>query len=74
MADTPKVCVCGNTVGHSVPQSDYDQEDTRHASYIKNKPKEKLPVVTSDDNGKFLRVIDGSWGLADLARAEATKF
>lgn len=64
----------GNTVGVSNPRPDWKQEDAKKADFIKNKPEGELPQVTEADNGKFLRVVDGSWGLADLARAEEAKF
>lgn len=35
---------------------------------------QKLPIITSDDNGKFLRVIDGSWSAATIPNAEEGSF
>ena len=49
----PAMCICGNVVGHSVPQSDYTQEDPKHASYIKNKPP-LSGYVTSEQLNKAL--------------------
>ena len=33
-----------------------------------------LPAVTSTDNGKFLRVVDGAWAAANVQNAEAVSF
>lgn len=29
-----------------------------------------LPIVTSEDNNKILAVIDGEWGVLEIANAE----
>lgn len=33
-----------------------------------------LPTVTSDDNGKFLRVSDGAWAAVAINNAEEESF
>lgn len=33
-----------------------------------------LPVVTADDNGKFLRVADGAWAAVTISNAEEVSF
>lgn len=33
-----------------------------------------LPTVTADDNGKFLRVVDGAWAAAEIASAGGVSF
>lgn len=33
-----------------------------------------LPVVTTADNGKFLRVVGGAWGVETVPSAEAASF
>lgn len=33
-----------------------------------------LPEVTTADNGKFLRVVDGEWAVASVASAEGASF
>lgn len=33
-----------------------------------------LPAVTSSDNGKFLRVVDGAWAAAAIANASGGSF
>ena len=35
---------------------------------------DKLPTVTSSDNDKFLRVVDGSWTAASIPNAEGASF
>lgn len=32
------------------------------------------PSVTSEDNGKFLCVVDGAWAATDVPEAEASDF
>lgn len=33
-----------------------------------------LPPVTSADNGKFMRVVDGAWGAATITNAEEVTY
>ena len=33
-----------------------------------------LPAVSSSDNGKVLRVVDGAWAAAELAQASGVSF
>ena len=33
-----------------------------------------LPTVTTDNNGAFLRVVDGDWAVATIANAEEASF
>lgn len=33
-----------------------------------------LPAVTEADNGKFMRVVNGTWAVASMASAEGSKF
>lgn len=33
-----------------------------------------LPVVTTADNGKFLRVVGGAWGVETVPSAESASF
>lgn len=35
---------------------------------------DELPVVTTSDNGKFLRVVSGTWSAATVPSAEAASF
>ena len=30
-----------------------------------------LPIVTAEDNGKVMKVVDGEWGMADLISGPA---
>ncbi len=32
------------------------------------------PIVTTDDNGKFLRVVDGAWTASTVPNAEEVGF
>ena len=34
----------------------------------------ELPTVTTADNGKFLRVVSGSWAAAEIANANGGSF
>jgi len=34
----------------------------------------RLPVVSASDNGKFLRVVSGSWAAATVPSAETASF
>lgn len=55
----------GDTVGTTSPRPDFNQNNPRKADYIKNRPLDRLlPDITSDDNGKGLKVKDGKWVLA----------
>lgn len=49
----------GNTVGTTMKRPDFNR-----AGSILNNP---IPPVTAEDNGKFLRVVDGKWAKADVA-------
>lgn len=56
----------GNTVGVSNPRPDWKQENANKADFIKNKPKNSLPAVTTADNGKLLQVVDGVWTASQI--------
>jgi hypothetical protein len=49
---------------------------TAYTSYtwykIKGDP--GIPTVTSADNGKFLRVVNGEWAVADISNASGVSF
>ena len=53
---------------------------TRTAAQIKsdiglgNVDNVKLPAVTTADNGKFLRVVNGAWAAAEIANANGGSF
>lgn len=34
----------------------------------------ELPAVTTSDNGKFLRVVNGAWAAAEIANANGGSF
>lgn len=35
---------------------------------------DSLPKVTADDNGKFLRVVEGAWGTAEIPNTNGVSF
>lgn len=60
-------------------QANWAQTDTTAADYIKNKPaipmgEESLPDIATDDNGKFLRVVNGVAAWATVDNAEGASF
>lgn len=55
--------IIGNTTAVPNLQPDWEQ--------IKNKP---IPSVTTEDNGKFLRVVDGTWAAVFVPSAEEVTF
>lgn len=58
----------GNTVGTPMAIPDWDQDNPLRANYIKNKPKNRLlPVVTEEDNGKVAQVEGGKWVKKELS-------
>lgn len=50
-------------------QADWAQTDPTAKDYIKNKPNmpQMLPQVSSADNGKILRVVNGAWIADDIS-------
>lgn len=52
----PEFNIYGNTVGQSVPQTDWLQEDKNQADHLKNKPQGvmQMPAYTEADYGKVL--------------------
>lgn len=51
----------GGKVRKAVPDVDY-------------RATKELPTVTADDNGKFLRVVNGAWAAAEIASAGGASF
>lgn len=76
----------GSVVGYIVLSGDYTTTTVRYYAvevehYTENVVKipakflpEMLPAVTTDDNGKFLRVVDGAWAVASIQSAEEVAF
>lgn len=51
------------------------QDDTNASSVISKKELDaRVPVVTSTDNGKFLRVVNGVWAASTVPNAEEESF
>ena len=42
--------------------------------YTKEEINSKIPSVTTQDNGKFLRVVNGKWVAASVPNAEEASF
>ncbi len=57
----------GNTVGTNMKRPDFNQTDPKKSDYILNNP---IPNVTSEDEGKFLRVVGGAWNAVEDAHAK----
>lgn len=57
-------------------QSDWHERDITSPAYIKNQPSDNafVPEATSDDNGKFLRVMNGAPYWATVQNAEEVLF
>ena len=62
---------------HKLSQAQYQRElaagridDT--ALYLT--PDTTIPEVTEEDNGKFLRVVNGSWTAASISNLEEVRF
>lgn len=51
-------------------QADWNQTDSTQPDYIKNKPEDELPVVTTSDNGKILGIVNGAWNKISLPEPE----
>ena len=61
-----KKVVRGNTVGTTTPRPNFDQDNSKKADYILNRPLDRLlPSVTADDDFKIPIVKDGKWTLWD---------
>lgn len=53
-----KKIIIGNTVGTTMKRPDFKREGS-----ILNNP---IPPVDAEDNGKFLRVVNGKWAKASV--------
>lgn len=61
---------------HKLTQTQYDRELVagnidESALYL---TPDNVPQVTADDNGKFLRVVDGVWAAVNIPVAEGDEF
>ena len=64
----PKVCGCND------PNIRIQDELDELYDILTRAEKNFLPTVTTDDNGKFLRVVEGIWAASEVPYAEDTKF
>ena len=64
----PKVCGCND------PNIRVQDELDELYDILTRAEKNFLPTVTTDDNGKFLRVVEGIWSASEVPCAENTKF
>ena len=49
-----------------------DADHTHSYNSLSDKP--AIPVVTAEDNGKFIRVVDGAWAAVAVGIAEEASF
>lgn len=63
--------IVGNTVGTTMKRPDFKQTDETKSDYIKNNP---IPAVTSNDEGKILRVVGGIWAAQEIPYAEGEEY
>lgn len=63
-----KVCGCND------PNIRIQDELDELYDILTRAEKNFLPTVTTDDNGKFLRVVEGIWAASEVPCAEDTKF
>lgn len=61
----------GNTVGTPMKRPDFNQTNPKKSDYIKNNP---IPRVTSEDDGKFMRVVNGAWAAVEIPYAEGEEY
>lgn len=61
----------GTTVATPMKRPDFNQTDPKKSDYIKNNP---IPRVTTEDNGKFMRVVDGKWAAVTIPDAEGEEY
>lgn len=66
--------IIGNTAGTSAERSDLAQSDPKRAGFVKNKPGNTLPSVTSTDNDKILMVVGGVWSAVEVPTAEGEEY
>lgn len=52
-------------------QADYNQTDETKSDFIKNKP---VPTIKAEDEGKFLRVVNGAGAWTAIPSAEEASF
>lgn len=61
----------GSLILKSDPTSD---KEAATKKYVDDKTGVLLPTVSSSDNGKFLRVVDGTWSASSISNAEEASF
>ena len=63
----------GTTVSMVSKDYGYDMNLVQEGA-IESYPLSLLPEVTAENNGSFLRVVDGKWAVASIANAEGASF
>ena len=66
--DKPRVCGCND------PNIRIQDELDEFYATLQNMQGRVLPEVSSQDDGKFLRVVKGAWAASEVPCAEDTKF
>ena len=61
----------GSLILKSDPTAD---KEAATKKYVDDKTGVLLPTVSSSDNGKFLRVVDGTWSASPISNAEEASF
>ena len=61
----------GSLILKSDPTAD---KEAATKKYVDDKTGVLLPTVSSSDNGKFLRVVDGTWSASSISNAEEASF
>ena len=61
----------GSLILKSDPTAD---KEAATKKYVDDKTGVLLPTVSSADNGKFLRVVDGTWSASSISNAEEASF
>ena len=75
----PTAAILSNATGEEVTVKVLDKPSeysvkSEYLAGVSIDAKSALPEVTEEDNGKFLRVVDGAWAIVDIGIAEEGAF